>query len=189
VIGVAFEKAVRRKPPTQQGGGNTASGEFALEGNTTGFANTATGGQALQSNTTGLGNTADGALALDANTLGSFNTDTSDAALVANTTGSNNTALGYNAGPDSGHPNLYQRHRDWRERSRQCQQCARAESLLSICRADARMSPCRGLAGQRCCFFVSCLDSHAIRHCMHQSDRPSWLISACSNLASNSPQH
>src|SRR6202142_929799 len=88
------------------GGENTASGEFALEGNTTGFSNTATGGQALQSNNTGMGNTADGVLALNANTLGNNNTATGDGALVANITGSNNTAFGYNAGPDSGHPNL-----------------------------------------------------------------------------------
>jgi hypothetical protein len=51
------------------GGGNTASGYFALQNNTTGVFNTASGEAALASNTTGSLNTASGYLALEFNTI------------------------------------------------------------------------------------------------------------------------
>jgi hypothetical protein len=76
------------------GSGNTASGFFALAGNTTGNANTAAGASALQSNTTGRSNTAIGVAALQASTTGNSNTASGDSALDNNTTGDTNTADG-----------------------------------------------------------------------------------------------
>lgn len=85
---------------------NTASGFDALPFNTTGVSNTANGVFALNSNSTGNANTASGSSSLASNTTGGNNTASGSLALASNTTGSNNAALGYNAGPDSGHPNL-----------------------------------------------------------------------------------
>jgi Chaperone of endosialidase len=76
---------------------NTAIGVEALFSNTTGFSNTATGFKALVSNTTGVGNTATGDGALLSNTTGALNTATGGSALFLNTMGNNNTALGANA--------------------------------------------------------------------------------------------
>jgi hypothetical protein len=99
---------------TMTGGGNTASGDFALFSNTTGTNNTANGLAALQINTTGLDNVASGDFALANNTIGirntaigasalalnngSQNTALGTFALQNNTTGSLNIAIGYNAG-------------------------------------------------------------------------------------------
>jgi hypothetical protein len=74
--------------------GNTATGAFALDLNTTGNDNTATGAEALFENTTGNDDTAIGLAALNSNTTGGSNTATGEAALVANTTGGSNTATG-----------------------------------------------------------------------------------------------
>jgi hypothetical protein len=75
------------------GGGNTATGPYALHFDTTGFHNTANGYVALQGNTTGSNNTAIGWFAL-ASADSSYNTAIGSAALYDNTTGSNNTASG-----------------------------------------------------------------------------------------------
>jgi endosialidase-like protein len=77
------------------GGGNTASGAFALGNNYIGSFNTASGYQALQNNTAGDDNTANGVGALEANTTGSENTASGASALIANTTGGGNTAHGF----------------------------------------------------------------------------------------------
>ena len=80
------------------GAQNTAIGWGALYSNSTGDANTASGLQALHSNTFGGGNTANGAATLYNNTFGSYNTAIGQGALY-NTTGSSNIALGgLNAG-------------------------------------------------------------------------------------------
>jgi Chaperone of endosialidase len=76
---------------------NTATGDSALFNNTTGDDNTATGYQALVSNTTGVSNTATGLDALFKNTTGGNNTATGYFALFSNTTGFNNSAFGYEA--------------------------------------------------------------------------------------------
>src|SRR6266542_440109 len=76
---------------------NTAVGVFALFSNTDGFANTASGANALFSNTSGEANTATGFDALINNTLGDSNTAAGYLALAFNTTGSFNTASGNNA--------------------------------------------------------------------------------------------
>src|SRR6476661_9548130 len=81
---------------TNNGGGNTAMGYFALQTLTAGSNNTAIGVQALNSNT-GEFNTAIGAFALFNNTTADFNTATGDNALLSNTIGSNNTANGASA--------------------------------------------------------------------------------------------
>jgi hypothetical protein len=108
---------------TLSGGGNTASGPFALQSDTTGEANTAIGQSALRSNTTGTSNTASGfgalsfnnggfyntatgVAALTTNSTGSGNTASGAAALQFNTTGGYNTALGYNAGPLKNSPEI-----------------------------------------------------------------------------------
>jgi hypothetical protein len=102
-------------PPPDGGypGGNTAEGQSALFGLTTGAYNTAVGFLSLVSNSTGnfntgtgagalLTNTADnntsiGAGALLSNTTGPANTATGSFALFSNTTGQNNTAIGFEA--------------------------------------------------------------------------------------------
>lgn len=55
-------------------GRNTAEGDFALNGNTTGMDDTAIGYSALLSNSTGRFNTASGSYALQSNTTGELNT-------------------------------------------------------------------------------------------------------------------
>ncbi len=82
---------------TTTGGGNTASGVYALGSNTTGWGNTATGFKVLQQNTTGVENTASGTYALNTNTSGWQNTAVGSFALQFNTTGYANTASGYEA--------------------------------------------------------------------------------------------
>src|SRR5262245_48562560 len=76
---------------------NTALGYQALEFNTTGNIDTATGSQALHFNTTGGGNTANGAQALFKNTTGVENVAVGAAALFFSTTARFNTAIGYRA--------------------------------------------------------------------------------------------
>ena len=73
---------------------NTAIGSAALFSNSSGYQNTATGVQALFSNTTGYDNTANGDYALNYNTTGLYNTANGAFALLRNTTGSYNTANG-----------------------------------------------------------------------------------------------
>ena len=102
-------------PPPDGGypGGNTAEGQSALLGLTTGLYNTAVGIYSVLSLTdgnfcTGVGagtllsntadqNTATGAGALLSNTTGGFNTANGTFALFSNTTGEGNTATGGNA--------------------------------------------------------------------------------------------
>jgi endosialidase-like protein len=72
---------------------NTAEGQNALSGLTTGIANTAIGSFSLQSVTTGSFTTGVGADTLVLNT-GDNNTATGAVALLLNTTGANNTADG-----------------------------------------------------------------------------------------------
>jgi hypothetical protein len=92
---------------------NTAIGFNALFLNNTGFNNTAVGSHALESNTSGSANTSAGVAALKNNTTGTVNTAIGVAALDRNTTGSNNIAVGSGAGGslntgdnniDIGHP-------------------------------------------------------------------------------------
>jgi hypothetical protein len=83
---------------TTGGGGNTATGYYALAFNTTGGSNTAIGNEALRLNTTPNGNTAIGADTLQSNTTGAFNTATGFLALANNTTGSYNVAVGSSDG-------------------------------------------------------------------------------------------
>jgi len=99
--------------PPDYGAGNTAEGQEALFGLTTGTYNTANGYLSLRSNTTGnfntaIGagallfntanqNTATGAAALLNNTTGNLNTANGEAALFSNTTGNSNTATGVEA--------------------------------------------------------------------------------------------
>jgi hypothetical protein len=78
-------------------GGNTAIGQRALFGNSTGAFNTAIGKFALFSNSTGFFNTAAGSGSLFSNSTGGFNV-AFGGALSSNTTGSNNTALGSGSG-------------------------------------------------------------------------------------------
>jgi Chaperone of endosialidase len=109
-------------PPPDGGypGFNTAEGENALSGLTTGIGNTAVGWFSLFSSTdgsfntavgagtllfnlgdqtagTGIRNTAIGAAALLNNTNGTNNTATGTSALLGNTTGNHNTASGFRA--------------------------------------------------------------------------------------------
>src|SRR6266487_2155267 len=93
-------QAVTPAPDGGYPGGNTAEGQNALLGLTTGTYNTAVGWFSLRSNTTGQFNTALGAGALLANVgnpsslEGVQNTATGAAALLSNTTGYSNTANG-----------------------------------------------------------------------------------------------
>ncbi|MEO6489859.1 MAG: tail fiber domain-containing protein [Ferruginibacter sp.] len=76
---------------------NTAIGNLALFGNSTGYSNTATGYSALYSNTIGYKNSAFGQGALYANSSGSFNTAQGYGALASNSNCSENTAIGFQA--------------------------------------------------------------------------------------------
>jgi hypothetical protein len=86
-------QAVVPAPDGGYAGGNTAEGQSALFGRTTGGFNTAVGWFSLKSLTTGSFNTGVGAGTLVLNT-GDENTATGVAALLLNTTGSFNTANG-----------------------------------------------------------------------------------------------
>jgi hypothetical protein len=113
-------EAVVPAPDGGYSGFNTAEGQNALFGRTTGVANTAVGWYSLFSNTDGsyntgvgagtllfnvgnqstgdgIGNTALGAEALLFNTTGFYNTATGMRALASNTTGHANTATGASA--------------------------------------------------------------------------------------------
>jgi hypothetical protein len=83
-------------PPPDGGypGGNTAEGQNALLGLTSGTWNTAVGFASLKSNTVGTLNTAIGINALSLNTTGINNTANGGNALYSNTTGYQNTANG-----------------------------------------------------------------------------------------------
>ncbi len=112
----ALSPMVQAVTPAPDGGytsNNTAEGQDALLGLTTGTNNTATGFDALFTLSAGSYNTATGSLALKnntasystadgykalfSNTSGSFNTATGYFALSSNTTGTENTAAGMNA--------------------------------------------------------------------------------------------
>jgi hypothetical protein len=80
---------------TMSGINNTANGDQAFTGDTTGSDNLADGYQALSSNTVGSFNTATGFRALYKSTTGSGNTANGFAALFNNIGGMNNTANGY----------------------------------------------------------------------------------------------
>ncbi len=73
---------------------NTALGESALTGLTTGSGNTAIGDSALSENTNGDNNTATGNVALAVNSTGHSNTGNGESALRNNQTGNYNTATG-----------------------------------------------------------------------------------------------
>ena len=89
----SIAQAVVPAPDGGYAGGNTAEGQNALLGLTSGTFNTAVGWFALRSATTGQFNTALGAGALLANT-GDQNTATGAGALLSDTTGFDNTANG-----------------------------------------------------------------------------------------------
>jgi hypothetical protein len=91
-------KAFGVNPPPNGGypNKNTAEGQDALFGLTSGHSNTANGFAALKVNTTGDRNTASGGFALFSNLTGSENTATGYAALLFNS-GSGNTANGVGA--------------------------------------------------------------------------------------------
>jgi len=96
----AFAPATKAVVPPPDGGyrgQNTAEGDQALFGLTTGFNNTAIGFHALYSNTIGSNNVATGHNALVGNTTGFNNTATGGGALFGNTTGFANTATGNGA--------------------------------------------------------------------------------------------
>ena len=76
---------------------NTALGFFSLAGNSLGIFNTGVGVGTLFSNTFGANNTATGAGALLSNTDGIVNTANGAFALLSNTEGQFNTAMGANA--------------------------------------------------------------------------------------------
>jgi hypothetical protein len=93
---LALSQMVHAVSPAPDGGypgGNTAEGQNALFGLTTGGYNTAVGYLSLRSNTTGEFNTAVGAGALLASTE-TGNTATGAGALLGDTVGYNNTATG-----------------------------------------------------------------------------------------------
>lgn len=92
--------AVAAPPPNvvpSDGNANTAMGQSALGGLTSGVFNTAAGAGVLQVTTTGNANTAMGAAALSGNTRGSSNDAFGVFALSTNTTGSENSAVGNEA--------------------------------------------------------------------------------------------
>jgi hypothetical protein len=76
---------------------NTAVGDAALRGNTTGRRNTALGSFALYTNSTGYYNTAIGPLAMYSCTIGYENTAVGVQALQSNTNGHDNVAIGSGA--------------------------------------------------------------------------------------------
>ncbi len=76
---------------------NTAVGNYALQGNTTGKLNIASGYASLVSNNTGSYNTAFGPNSLHDNISGHDNTATGLNALYKNNTGNQNTAIGSSA--------------------------------------------------------------------------------------------
>jgi hypothetical protein len=76
---------------------NTASGEGALQWDSSGSFNVGTGYGSLNHSTTGNNNTGLGAMTLYGNSSGSNNTATGFQGLYTNSTGSNNTATGYQA--------------------------------------------------------------------------------------------
>jgi len=86
-------QAVNPAPDGGYAGGNTAEGEDALLGLTTGLYNTAVGFVSLETNAEGNLNTAIGAGTLLANTA-TENTAIGAGALLSNTTGADNTANG-----------------------------------------------------------------------------------------------
>ena len=90
---VQHAHAVSPAPDGGYSGGNTAEGQNALLGLTSGVYNTAVGWFSLKSDTTGNLNTAIGAGTLLLNT-GDENTATGAAALLSNATGTSNTANG-----------------------------------------------------------------------------------------------
>ena len=90
---IRHAQAVSPAPDGGYPGGNTAEGQNALFGLSSGTYNTALGFSSLRSNTTGNLNTALGAGTLLLNT-GEENTATGAAALLSNTTGAANTANG-----------------------------------------------------------------------------------------------
>jgi len=93
---LAFAQNAQAVSPAPDGGyarGNTAEGQNALFGLTTGTYNTAIGWFSLKSETTGNFNTGLGAAALLVNT-GDENTATGAGALLSNSSGANNTANG-----------------------------------------------------------------------------------------------
>ena len=99
VVCLALSRNVQAVIPPPDGGYpgfNTAEGQNALFGLTTGIANTATGWFSLWSNSGGSFNTGVGAGSLLFNT-GNANTGFGAAALLFNTTGVNNTAVGTTA--------------------------------------------------------------------------------------------
>ncbi len=84
-------------PPPDGGypGGNTAEGDDALLGLTTGEFNTALGNSGLFLTTSGSDNTGTGYGVMARNTTGSNNTANGVDTLFSNTTGSQNTAIGF----------------------------------------------------------------------------------------------
>ena len=80
-----------------KGSYNTASGSYALFGNTDGDKNSAHGYRSLYRNQTGSYNVAMGSNSMLNNTSGSFNTGIGTWALLSNTSGTNNTAVGMGA--------------------------------------------------------------------------------------------
>jgi hypothetical protein len=76
---------------------NTAEGEDALFGLTSGLNNTAIGFHSLYANTSGSSNTGVGLFTLTANTFGTSNTALGVLAMASNTIGDGNTAVGGNA--------------------------------------------------------------------------------------------
>ena len=89
--------AVTPAPDGAYPGANTAEGQSALQGLTSGIHNTALGYQTLFSNTIGHDNVASGFQALSTNTTGNYDTATGSQALNKNTTGIYNTATGFRA--------------------------------------------------------------------------------------------
>jgi hypothetical protein len=76
---------------------NTAIGDSALYGNTTGRRNTAVGTYAMYTNIGGYYNSAFGSLALYSNTSGNYNNAFGNQSLQYNTIGENNNAFGMGA--------------------------------------------------------------------------------------------